>query len=87
MRTIVKGKNAEVPDRVRDYAERKLKRIDRLTDDRTDATVELWSEQHRSAADFLLLRIQLARQRSGQRLQQRVVRSGDSHRISGHTHH
>ncbi len=51
MRTIVKGKNAEIPDRVRDYAERKLKRIDRLTDDRTDATVELWSEQHRSAAD------------------------------------
>ena len=51
MRTIVKGKNAEVPDRVRDYAERKLKRIERLLDDRTDATVELWSEQHRSAAD------------------------------------
>jgi len=51
VRTIVKGKNAEIPDRVRDYAERKLKRIDRLTDDRTDATVELWSEQHRSAAD------------------------------------
>ena len=51
MRTIVKGKNAEIPDRVREYAERKLRRIDRLTDDRTDATVELWSEQHRSAAD------------------------------------
>ena len=51
MRTIVKGKNAEIPDRVRDYAERKLKRIERLTDDRTDATVELWSEHHRSSAD------------------------------------
>ena len=51
MRTIVKGKNAEVPERVRDYAERKLKRIERLLDDRTDATIELWSEQHRSAAD------------------------------------
>src|SRR5258705_10232203 len=51
VRTIVKGKNAEVPERVRDYAERKLKRIERLLDDRTDATVELWSEQHRSAAD------------------------------------
>ena len=51
MRTIVKGKNAEIPDRVRDYAERKLRRIERLLDDQTDATVELWSEQHRSAAD------------------------------------
>jgi len=51
VRTIVKGKNAEIPERVRDYAERKLKRIERLLDDRTDATVELWSEQHRNAAD------------------------------------
>ena len=51
MRTIVKGKNAEIPDRVRDYATRKLRRIERLTDDRTDATVELWSEHHRSTAD------------------------------------
>ena len=50
MRTIVKGKNAEIPDRVRDYAERKVKRIERLLDDQTDATVELWAEQHRSAA-------------------------------------
>jgi len=51
VKTIVKGKNAEIPVRVRDYAERKLKRVERLTDERTDATVELWSEQHRSAAD------------------------------------
>jgi len=51
VRTIVKGKNAEIPDRVREYAERKLKRIERLLDDQTDATVELWSEHHKSAAD------------------------------------
>ena len=51
MKTIVKGKNAEIPDRVRDYAARKLRRIERLTDDRTDATVELWSEHRRSVAD------------------------------------
>ena len=50
MRTIVKGKNAEIPDRVRDYAERKLKRIERLLDDQTDVTVELRSEPHKSAA-------------------------------------
>jgi len=51
VRTIVKGKNAEIPDRVREYAERKLKRIERLLDDQTDATVELWSERHKNAAE------------------------------------
>ena len=55
MRTIVKGKNAEIPDRVRDYAGRKLRRIERLLDDQTDATVELWTEHHRSAADSHLI--------------------------------
>ena len=49
MRTIVKGKNIEVPERVRDYAERKLHRLERLLDDRTDAIVELSNEMHRSA--------------------------------------
>ena len=51
MRTIVKGKNVEVPDRVREYVERKMRRIERLTDDRTDAIVELSNEMHRSASD------------------------------------
>ena len=51
MRTIVKGKNVEVPDRVREYADRKLTRIERLLDDRSDATVEIWTEAHRSAKD------------------------------------
>ena len=51
MKTIVRGKNVEVPDRVREYAERKLRRIGRLTDDRTDAIVELSNEKHRSASD------------------------------------
>ena len=37
MRTIVKGKNVEVPERVREYTERKLHRLERLLDDRTDA--------------------------------------------------
>jgi len=59
VRTIVKGKNAEIPDRVREYAERKLKRIDRLVDDETDATVELWSEQHKSAASSHIAEIGL----------------------------
>jgi putative sigma-54 modulation protein len=59
LRTIVKGKNAEVPDRVREYAERKLKRIDRLLDDQTDATVELWTERHKSAATSHLAELTL----------------------------
>lgn len=51
MRTIVRGKNLEVPDRVREYAERKFARLERLLDDRSDAIVELSNESHRSAAD------------------------------------
>lgn len=51
MRTIVKGKNVEVPDRVRQYAERRFNRLERLLDDRTDAIVELSNEMHRSASD------------------------------------
>lgn len=51
MRTIVRGKNLEVPDRVRLYAERKFARLERLLDDRTDAIVELSNEAHRSASD------------------------------------
>ncbi len=51
MRTIVKGKNVEVPDRVRDYTERKLHRLERLLDDRTDAIVEFSNEHHRSPSD------------------------------------
>jgi len=51
VRTIVRGKNLEVPDRVREYAERKFARLERLLDDRTDAIVELSNEAHRSTAD------------------------------------
>ncbi len=51
MRTIVRGKNLEVPDRVRQYAERKFARLERLLDDRSDVTLELSNESHRSAAD------------------------------------
>ena len=59
MRTIVKGKNYEVPEKVRDYAERKLGRLERLLDDRSDATVELSVEQHRSAQDSHIVDVTL----------------------------
>ena len=59
MRTIVKGKNIEVSDRVRAYAERKLKRLERMLDDRSDALVELSVEQHRSASDSHIVEVTL----------------------------
>jgi ribosome hibernation promoting factor len=59
LRTIVKGKNYEVPDRVREYAERKLRRLERLLDDQSDATVELSVEQHRSVQDSNLVDVTL----------------------------
>ncbi len=60
MKTIVKGKNVEVPDRVRDYAVRKLRRIERLLEDRAEAIVELWSERHRSAEDSHIAEVTVA---------------------------
>jgi ribosome hibernation promoting factor len=59
LRTIVKGKNYEVPERVREYAERKLRRLERLLDDQSDATVELSVEQHRSVQDSHLVDVTL----------------------------
>jgi putative sigma-54 modulation protein len=59
VRTIVKGKNYEVPERVRAYAERKLGRLERLLDDRSDATVELSVEQHRSVRDSHIVDVTL----------------------------
>lgn len=59
MRAIVKGKNVEVPERVRQYAERKLARIGRLLDDRSDVIVELWTEQHRSVVDSHIVEVTL----------------------------
>lgn len=59
MRTIVKGKNYDVPEAVRSYAERKLGRLERLLDDRSDATIELSVEQHRSGEDSHIVEVTL----------------------------
>ena len=48
MRTIVKGKNLEVSAADRRYAEGKMRRLERLLDDRSEALVELSRESHRS---------------------------------------
>lgn len=59
MRAIVKGKNLEVHEADRQYAERKLARLERLLDDRSDAVVELSLEQHRSDEDSHIVDITL----------------------------
>jgi putative sigma-54 modulation protein len=59
VRTIVKGKNIDVPDHVRRYAERKVARLERILDDRSDALVELSVERHRSASDSHIVEVTL----------------------------
>ena len=77
MRTIVKGKNIDVPDHIRRYAERKLGRLERILDDRSDALVELSIEQHRSAADSHIVEVTLVI--DGKTL--RTHAAGETHRI------
>jgi putative sigma-54 modulation protein len=48
MRTIVKGKNLDVPEADRHYVEQKMRRVERLLDDRSEAIVELSRERHKS---------------------------------------
>jgi putative sigma-54 modulation protein len=59
VRTIVKGKNFDVSPSDREYAERKLGRLERLLDDRSDAIVELSLERHRSEDDSHIVDITL----------------------------
>ena len=59
MRTIVKGRNIDVPDVVRAYAERKVARLERLLDDRTAAVVELSVEPRRSVDDAHIAEVTL----------------------------
>ncbi|HVL52908.1 MAG TPA: ribosome-associated translation inhibitor RaiA, partial [Vitreimonas sp.] len=71
MRTIVKGKNIDVPDRVRRYAEKRLHRLERLLDDRSDAVVEISTEHHRSADDSHIVEVTL--DMDGRRLRGRAA--------------
>jgi putative sigma-54 modulation protein len=59
VRTIVKGKNIDVPESVREYAERKMRRLERFLDDRSEAVIELSSEQHRSSVDSQIVEVTL----------------------------
>jgi putative sigma-54 modulation protein len=59
VRTVVKGKNIDVPEAVRKYAERKMRRLERFLDERSEAVVELSTEQHRSSADSKMVSVSL----------------------------
>ena len=56
---IIKGKNIDVSDPVREYAERKMRRLERFLDDRTEAVVEFSTEQHRSSTDSQIVEVTL----------------------------
>ena len=59
MRTIVKGKNIRISEAVRAYAERKMARLERILDDRSEAIVELSVEKHRSQDDSRIAEVTL----------------------------
>ncbi|HEV8516178.1 MAG TPA: ribosome-associated translation inhibitor RaiA [Candidatus Limnocylindrales bacterium] len=59
MRTIVKGKNVDVADSDRQYAERKMQRLERLLGDRSEAIVELSREHHKSVEDSHIVEVTL----------------------------
>ena len=59
MRIIVKGKNFDVPEADRAYAERKLRRLERLLDDRSEAQAEFSLERHKSIEDSHIVDVTL----------------------------
>jgi putative sigma-54 modulation protein len=60
MRTVIKGRNMDVPDDDREYVQRKMARLERLLDDRSEASVELSREQHRDQAQAAIVEVLLA---------------------------
>jgi putative sigma-54 modulation protein len=59
VRTIVRGKNIEIPASVKRYAETKIGRLERLLDDRSEALVELSTESHRSPDNRQIVEVTL----------------------------
>jgi putative sigma-54 modulation protein len=59
VRTIVKGKNIDVRDQDRQYADRKMHRLERFLDDRSDAIVELSTERHKATTDTHIAEVTL----------------------------
>lgn len=59
MRTVVTARNLDVPEEDRAYVLRKMGRLERLLDDRSDATVELSRAAHRSPAEAAIVEVTL----------------------------
>jgi len=60
VRTIVKGKNIDVDPADRTYAERKMGRLERILDEKTDALLEFSIGGHRSAEDSRIVEATLS---------------------------
>jgi putative sigma-54 modulation protein len=59
MRTVIKGRHLDVPESDRTYLERKMARLERLLDDRSEASVELSREQHRDQDQSAIVEVLL----------------------------
>ena len=59
MRTIVKGKNYDVPEADRRYVLQKMRRLERILEDGADAVVELSVEHHKSTSDSHIAEVTL----------------------------
>jgi putative sigma-54 modulation protein len=59
MRTVVTGRNLDIPDTDREYVMRKMGRLERLLDDRSDAGVELSRAAHRAPDQTAIVEVTL----------------------------
>ena len=59
MRTVIKGRHLDVPEPDREYLERKMARLERLLDDRSEASVELSREPHRDQDQAAIVEVLL----------------------------
>ena len=78
MRTTIRGKNLTVSDKDRAYVERKLQRLERMLDDRSEAEVELRLEGNRKVDDSHI--VEVAVNAAGQHL--RGVGTASSFRVA-----
>ena len=59
MQLVLKGKNFVVSDRIRDYVEKKIGKLDRYLPDISEARVEITQEKTRSAKDKNVVQVTL----------------------------
>lgn len=59
MRTIVRGKNQIVSEGDRAYVQRKIQRLERMLDDRSEALVVLSTEAHKNDGDSFIVDVSL----------------------------